>query len=86
MHESISIHTPDALVLPRPKKPKRATQANMAISITPLMPKRRRHRGMSRMHRASLHCDIEMRKVGLDAKKSLAYSSTLLKCSMYMVP
>ncbi len=36
-----------------PKKPKRSTHENMAISITTLMPKRRRKNGMSRIHSVS---------------------------------
>ena len=38
---------------PRPKKPKRNTHANMAISITFLMPNFFMHIGISRMHRVS---------------------------------
>ena len=86
MHDRISSHTPDGAVLPRPKKPKRITQANIAMSITPLMPNLRRHTGMSRMHRASLHCDSEIRNVGLSAKKSWAYCSTWAKWLMNVVP
>ena len=62
-----------------PKNPKRITQANMAMSMTPLIPKRLRKKGIINMHSASLHCDIEMRNVGFLAKNPSAYSATVSK-------
>ena len=59
MHDRMNIHTPEA-GLPAPKNPKRNTHANMAMSITPFMPKRFRHTGMSRMQSVSLICEREM--------------------------
>jgi len=44
-----------------PKNPKRSTQASIEISITFLMPKRRRKKGISRMQSVSDICDSESR-------------------------
>ena len=46
--------------LPMAKKPKRNVQASMAMSITFLMPKRLRQKGMSRMQSVSLICEMEV--------------------------
>ena len=48
-----------------PKKPKRNTHANIDISITILMPKRFKKKGIIRMHSASLICEIEVSSVAL---------------------
>ena len=48
-----------------PKKPKRNTHANIDISITILMPKRFKKKGIIRMHRASLICEMEVSSVAL---------------------
>ena len=46
---------------PRPKKPKRNTQASIAISMTFLMPKRFMKNGMSRMQSVSEACEMAIR-------------------------
>ena len=90
MHERMRKMTPGMLVSPMPKNPKRSTQANMAIIITPLMPKRLRQKGIMRMQMASEHCDSEMRAVGFLAnqpsRKPVLYMSMLPKFSMNEVP
>ena len=47
--------------LPMPKNPKRSTHASIEISITFLMPKRRRKNGMSRMQNVSDICESDSR-------------------------
>jgi len=47
--------------LPTPKNPKRSTHASIEMSITFLIPKRRRKNGISRMHNVSDICDSESR-------------------------
>ena len=47
--------------LPTPKNPKRSTQASIEISITFLIPKRRRKNGISRMQNVSDICDSDSR-------------------------
>ena len=44
-----------------PKNPKRSTQASIEISMTHLMPKRRRKKGISRMQNVSDICESESR-------------------------
>ena len=53
MQLSMNSRTPGMAGLPRPKKPKRNTQANIAISITFLMPNFFIQNGISRMHKVS---------------------------------
>ena len=65
--------------LPIPKSPKRNTHAKSDISMTILMPKRFRKKGMSRMQKASLICEILVRSVALLAAKVSANSGTPLK-------
>jgi hypothetical protein len=67
-----------AVVVPTPKKPKRNTHANIAISITFLMPKRRRKKAVIRMHNASEICEIETNIVGFEANQSLEMLPKLL--------
>ena len=82
MQERMKSVTPGKAGSPMPKKPKRSTQATMAMSITFLMPKRRRKKGMSRMHRASAICESETRSVALLAAKLSAYSGCAMKWVM----
>ena len=79
--ERMSIHTPDP-GLPAPKRPKRRTHANIAMSITLLMPKIFIATGMRRMPRVSDICEIEMRALALRAPHVSANSGTSLKCEM----
>ena len=65
--------------LPMPKKPKRNTHAKSDMSITTLMPKRFRKKGIMRMQQASLICEMEVSMVALLAAKESAYSGTPLK-------
>ena len=65
MHDSTKSNTPGIAGLPMPKKPKRNTHANIDISITILMPKRFKKKGIIRMHKASLICEMEVSSVAL---------------------
>ena len=65
-------------VEPIPKKPKRSTQANMAISMTILMPKRLRQNGISRIHSASETCETETSRVGFSANQLSDVAAKLL--------
>ena len=53
-HEPMNRITPGISGLPKPKKPKRNTQANIDLSITILIPKRFRKKGIIKIHNASL--------------------------------
>ena len=46
---------------PAPKKPKRKTQANIAINMTFLIPNFFMKKGIRRIHRVSEACEIEIR-------------------------
>ena len=63
----------------KPKSPKRNTHASMAISITCLMPKRFRKKGISRMQSVSDICDSEIRMLACCTPKVPAYSGILPK-------
>jgi hypothetical protein len=69
-------------VLPTPKRPKRNTHANIAISITFLMPKRMRKNDVSRIHKASDICDSDTSIVGFEANQ---LSDVAEKLSIYGV-
>ena len=68
--------------LPRPKKPKRITQANIAMSITFLIPNFFMNIGMSRMQRVSEIWLIEIRALALlapqvSAKRGLSLNEVM---------
>ena len=73
MQLSTNSHTP-LPGLPRPKKPKRNTHANMAISITFLMPNLPRNSGMSSMQSVSESWLSEIRALALRAPQVSAYA------------
>ena len=64
-----------------PKKPKRNTHANIDMSMTTLMPKRFRKKGIISMHRASLICEMLVSSVALSAanESAMAGSGLALK-------
>ena len=82
MHERINSVTPGNAGSPKPKNPKRPTQANIAISITTFMPNRFRKNGMSNMHNASAIYDSDTNMVALLAANESAYSAIPLKLVM----
>ena len=70
MHDRNSSATPTVVsVEPMPKNPKRSTQANMAMSITRLIPNRFRKKGINRMQSASETCETETSRVGFSANQ-----------------
>ena len=81
MQERTNIHTPGP-GLPAPKRPKRNTQANIAMSITFLMPKNFIAKGMRRMQRVSEICEMEMRALAFCAPQVSANSGISLKWVM----
>ena len=66
--------TPGIAGLPRPKKPKRPTQENIAMSITFLMPNFFIQNGMRRMQRVSDACEIAMRALEFFTAKESTYA------------
>ena len=78
MHERMNSITPGIVGLPIPKSPNLSTHANMAISITTLIPKRLRKIGMSRMQNASLICEMDVSNVALFAANDDAISWSVL--------
>ena len=71
-------HTPGP-GFPRPKKPKRNTQANIAMSITFLMPNFFMKNGISRMQRVSEICPREMMTLALLTPQAVAKRGLSLK-------
>ena len=59
---------------PTPKKPKRNTHANIAMSITFLIPKRFKKNGIARIHNASQICEIEINMLECCTAKVEEYS------------
>lgn len=66
-------HTPDP-GLPNAKNPKRNTHANIAMSITRLMPKRPKKNGINKIQNVSLICDMEIRILACCTPNVSAYS------------
>jgi len=66
--ESTNIHTPSP-GLPVPNKPKRSTQANILMSITFLIPKRFKKKGISRMQSVSDICDKDIKILACSTPK-----------------
>ena len=66
-------HTPGP-GLPNAKNPKRNTHANIAMSITRLMPKRPKKNGINKMQNVSLICDMEIRILACCTPNVSAYS------------
>jgi hypothetical protein len=73
-------------VLPMPKKPNLRTQAIIAISMTPLIPKRFRQNGIIRMHNASLAWEMAVSAVAFFAPHVSMNSVMCWKLSMNIVP
>ena len=76
--ERINIHTP-LPGLPNPNKPKRKTQAIIAISITFFIPNRPKKKGISKIQQVSLICESEISKLACCTPKVSAYSGIALK-------
>ena len=70
--------------LPNPKNPNRNTQANMDMSMTTLMPNRLRKKGIIRMQRASLICEMEVSRVALLAANEDAMTGSALPLKLVM--
>ena len=70
---------------PAPSSPKRRNQATKEMSITFLMPKRFRQKGISRMQRVSETWEIDERNTLFFTAKAFAYSGSLPKSSRYGV-
>ena len=84
MHDRMKSITPGIAGLPTPNNPKRNTHANIDISMTPLMPKRFRKKGMSSIQSASLTCEMELSSVALLAAKELATKASVLPLKLVM--
>ena len=84
MQERMNQITPGIVGLPIPKKAKRATHANIAISITLFMPYRLRKKGISKMQNASLTWDIDVSNVALLAAKDEAMVASELPWKLEM--
>ena len=76
--------TPGMAGLSMPKNPKRNTHANIDMSMTTLMPKRFRKKGIIRMQRASLICDIDVSSVALLAANDVAIAASALPLKLVM--
>src|SRR5574344_669447 len=68
--------------LPMPKKPKRSTHANIAMSITFLMPNFFKKKGINKIHKVSEICDREISILECCTPKVSAYSFTEAKLLM----
>ena len=67
---------------PSPNNPKRNTHAPIAISITFLIPKRLKKKGINKIQQVSLICEIEISKLACCTPKVSAYSGSALKLVM----
>ena len=81
MQLSMNIQTPPP-GLPAPKKPNLNTQANIAMSITFLMPNLFMQIGMRSMQSVSEICEMEMRALALFAPQLSAYPAMSLNEEM----
>ena len=72
MQERMKSVTPGKAGSPMPKKPKRSTQATMAMSITFLMPNLFIANGMRRMQSVSETCPMEISTLALAAPQEPA--------------
>ena len=84
MHDKIKNITPGIVGLPTPKNPNLNTHANMEMSITPLIPKRRRKNGINKMQSASLTCESDVSKVALLAAKDIDTRESALPLKLVM--
>ena len=76
--DRMSIHKP-LPGSPKPNNPKRNTQANILISITRLIPKCFRKKGMARINNVSDICEMDSRITECFTPKDSAYSGILAK-------
>ena len=85
IHDKTIIQSPSP-GSPNANSPKRNTHAIMLKSITDLIPKRRRKKGIARMNKVSDICEIDMMIAGYCTAILLLNSSTLSKSCKNVSP
>ena len=76
--DRINIHSPEP-GSPKPNNPNRNTHANILISMTCLIPKCLRKKGMARINNVSDICEMDSRITECFTPKDSAYSGMLAK-------
>src|ERR1044072_9000003 len=85
MQERMIIHNPPE-GSPKANRPKRKTQANMENSITCLIPKRFKKKGIARINNVSEICEIDMMMVEYFTTNESAYAGTFEKFERNLSP